>query len=997
MAGASFVQTNFQGGEWAPAARGRMEEPAYKTAMQACLNGFPLRNRAWTRRPGFQFMSWTKNGKPGRLRAFAYNTSAPFEAELTDGWLRIHAGILPVATTDQVTLASISTANPAVVTVNGTLPASWKAGDTIQFRFSLPMSAPILAGRQFTISAVGTSSFTIYDALTGAGIDGSTFTYTPNATGARDFIAKIAEFATPYQNGEWQDVRFLQNDTVVLLLHGRHQPQALTLNNGSFSLVPQAFSDGPYFDINTTATTLTPSAVSGSVTITASSTTGINSGRGFVPTDVGRMIRLQSGPPAWASGTAYSKGATVLGSDNNIYVAQAASTGANPTTDNGTNWLLSGATVVWSWATITAWTSATAVTATINGATLSSTAATTSWQLGLYSDTTGWPTSGAYHEGRFWLANAIVPNRIDASMSNNVFTFSPSGADGTVADNNGLALVANASDQNQVFWLLTSQEGILAGTISGEWLIRASQFGDPITPTSVQIRRVSTYGCANIEPEITARTTTFVQRQARKLLDFSHYPYGETSGWFADDLSLLANHLTGPAIAEMRWQQEPNHTVWLRKTDGTLAGTVFQHGPSGFQNANIYNGWFRALLGGNRTVESIATGPTVNGISTTVYIVALNAATGYREMLALDSIPDDGSPSWNSFYVDGVVPASAVQQLSVATGDPIDGIRLLGLQNVNGQTVTPVLAGLDLGDFTVASGKVDIPYSGAFTSAFFSGLNNGTDYGAHAVPVMPPFTAPGLAVNTFGAYAPTTTNLVGTTPNQPFLDEGNNWLIVPQSDGMRLYNATTFDEIINSTAAQIFGPASTLFINAGPQTYHPALRAIFGHVSGGNSAIFGRIAVSKTGFVLTGTLGASTSDLGNSGPAHIASGNNSLIPLSFNGTNYVGHVGITGVSTANEVALLDADAMAFVAATTLTDAEAWLCPARPSVPSFYALGTPNYGVAQTTAVHLYRFDVSAPSSLVKSPVPVASGSFDGLGAGGNGGRPPKLGIIFQKF
>ncbi|MDE2020786.1 MAG: hypothetical protein KGJ13_10655, partial [Patescibacteria group bacterium] len=502
--------------------------------------------------------------------SFAFSQSNPFEIEFTPGMARFYSATGPIFTSDVVPLTSISAANPAVVTVPA-VPSTWANGDEIQLNLNPPFSADVLTGRRFIIGSVTTTTFTIFDSLTGAGIDGSTFTYTPNATGTQDSVLKVLEIAVPYGPNDFDQIRIVQNDSVALILCVGYAPLSLTTTSTGFSIVTQTFTDGPYLDINTTTTTLTPSGTTGSITLTASATTGINSGSGFLATDIGRLVRIQGAPAAWAAGTAYVKSATVLGSDNNIYIAQVKSTGVDPTSDNGANWVLSGQVVVWTWATITAVASATSITATINGPALTTTAATVSWQLGLYSQTTGYPAVGVYHEGRFWLAGSTtVFNRIDGSNSNQVFNFAPTASDGTVGDGNAVSIVSNADTRNKIVWMLTAQEGILVGTISGEWLIRGSQFGDPLTPTSVQIRRVSTYGCAAIEPQIASLTTVFVQKQQRELLDFDHYPYGETAGWSANDISLLANHLTASGVAEIRLQQEPNRIMWVRNNDGTL-------------------------------------------------------------------------------------------------------------------------------------------------------------------------------------------------------------------------------------------------------------------------------------------------------------------------------------------------------------------------------------------------------------------------------------------
>jgi hypothetical protein len=85
------------------------------------------------------------------------------------------------------------------------------------------------------------------------------------------------------------------------------KPRKLTrTGHTSWTLTDVDFQKGPYLDTNTSSTTMTPSGTSGSVTITASSST-------FAATDVGRLITIGDGH---AKITAYTSG-TSSNSNNN--------------------------------------------------------------------------------------------------------------------------------------------------------------------------------------------------------------------------------------------------------------------------------------------------------------------------------------------------------------------------------------------------------------------------------------------------------------------------------------------------------------------------------------------------------------------------------------------------------------------------------------------------------------------------------------------------------
>lgn len=957
MPGASFVQTSFLGGAWSPPAQTRTDLPGYKTALKQCTNAYPRINGAWTRRPGFQFMAHTRQGQQGRLIGLEFSYQTPFQLELTNATMRAYLGQALVLTNDNnVTVSTISTATPAVVTVNGTLPSGWANGDTIVFNFAQPMSTPVLSGRQFTISAITTTTFALNDALTGAAVNGTGLSYAATTFGL-DYIYKVQEWTTPYSVSELDDVRLVKNGTTGLLLHANHQPQSLSYGSSGIVMAAQSFNDGPYLDINATTTTLTPSAASGSITLTASSTLGINSNYGFASTDIGRLVRFQSAPAAYASGTTYAKDAFVLGSDNNIYQSVAGSNiGHDPTTDDGTHWVLTGQTVTWTWLTITAWTSTTVVTATVNGDTLPSLAASTSWQLGLWSDTTGWPTCGTWFQGRFWLGSKTIPNRLDASVSNDDFNFAPTAPDGTVGDANAIAAPYNAPDSSQLYWMLPVQAGgVTMGTNSGEWLVRASALGDPITPTSIQIQRVSTYGCANIDPVNAQLTSVFVQRERRKVLDYANYPFGEATGWYAADLTLYSDDKSASGIEELRYQEEPNKLLWARRTDGTLIGSTFQHAPYGRES---YNGWHDHPIGGNRTVVSISTGPSFDGLSTTLFAVLKNATTGYYECVALTQPFEDDTAAWAATFTDGTASPSASYIMQTANGDPFDGIRIYGLYDIAGQTVTPQIAGYDLGDFTVnVAGYVDVPFTTTFTKAVAESYNNGTDYGLFAFPIAEALSGT-HTTQTIGAWYGETTNLTDVQALRAFLDTGRDIIVMSQYDGLRVYDPNTFTQLRDATFAQIVGQASSYTaFSPSVGVYHPGTGRYYAHVNSGNASPI--LSVDINTLKAVQQYGVSSSHLGGSSSGVIETAFNSMIALSYAGENLIAQVGIISASLDNEVCLLGADPIDFIDAYQIAEAQAYITAGFDNSGVFWGLGTVTYGSPATTPFSIYKFVIDA--------------------------------------
>src|SRR5579872_3457245 len=288
MPSASYLQTNFWGGEVSPFAQGRADEPGYRMSLNLCYNALPLETGAATRRPGTLFCATTRNGVPGVLRTFHFSQAAPFAAEFTAGYLRIFAG-QGLLLEDQVGVTAISTANPAVVTTAGT--NVFATGDQVQFActpmtsLSAPAGPAPVFNRQFSITVSDGTHFSLQDPVTGANIDGSTI----DLTGWTLTVARVVTFTTSYLKSDLQNLRVVQNESIAFVLDNLYPPKMLqnttvptATKTAVFTWTTPTFTDGPYLDPPTDGTTLTPNQVAGTITLTASSIASINGGSGFL-------------------------------------------------------------------------------------------------------------------------------------------------------------------------------------------------------------------------------------------------------------------------------------------------------------------------------------------------------------------------------------------------------------------------------------------------------------------------------------------------------------------------------------------------------------------------------------------------------------------------------------------------------------------------------------------------------------------------------------------
>jgi hypothetical protein len=609
----------------------------------------PLVQGGWTRRPGMAYLHQAKfHDKISRLIPFQFSVEQTYILEFGDKYIRFFTlhGILTQASQ---AITAITKASPAVVTYSGA--DTYANGDRVYVSGVVGMTQ--VNNREFVVTNVntGANTFELYDSDTLA-VDSTNYdTYSSAGT-----VAEIFEVATNYTETDVEQIRYVQSADVLYLLQPDFPPAQLVRASAlSWSISDITFTDGPYDSTNTTTTTLTPSAATGSgVTLTASAVTGINDDAGFATTDVGRFIRIKEGS-------------------------------------------------VWGYVLITAWTSTTVVTVTVLS-TLTNTSAKATWRMGLWSNTTGFPSTGAFYEDRLFLAGAAdFLQRLDGSKSSNYTNFSPTANDGTIAADNAVAFTLNSDDVNSIIWMVPNEKALLVGTSRGEWIVRASSLLESVTPTNINGKPMSRYGSADTAPVNAGRAVLFVQRASRKLREMAYV--WEVDGFKAPDMAVLAEHITRPSIDEIVYQEQPQTVVWGKRGDGVLLGLTYE------RDQDVV-GWHRHELGGfsdaaQETVPVVKSLALVTDPSATrdeLYAIVLRYINGrsrrYIEYMSKIWEVDDSQE--DAFHVD-----CGWTTVNSPTTDTVTG-----LWHLEGETVGVYVDGMKHVDLTVTNGKVTLNRAG---------------------------------------------------------------------------------------------------------------------------------------------------------------------------------------------------------------------------------------------------------------------------------------------
>lgn len=648
MGRASLIQNSFNGGELSSLMLGRQDVDKYLAGLFVCLNAIPLTQGAWTRRPGTAYLHQCKHhAKLARVIPFQYSITQTYVLEFGEQYIRFFTehGIL-TKTTQAVT--SITKANPAVLTYGGT--DTYANGERVYVTGVIGMTQ--VNGREFVVRNVnaGTNTFELENsdgtAVNSTGYD----TYTSAGT-----VGEILEVVTDFLEADLAEVRVTQSADTLYILHPDYPPQTLVRTTATtWTLSDISFVDGPYDSVNITTTTLTPAAATGATTLTASSIVGINGGTGFQTTDVGRLVRLLEG-------------------------------------------------TTWGYGVITARTSTTVVDFTVL-ATLTNTNAKTSWRLGVWSDTTGWPRCGTFADDRLFLAGAaLFPQRLDGSKTGVYANFSPSNSAGTVAADNAVAFTLNSDGVNAVYWMISTDKGLLAGTAAGEWLVRPSSLTEALTPTNISAKEATHYGSTTASPVSAGKAQLFIQRAGRKVRELAYV--FEVDGFKAPDMSLLAEHITRPGIDEIAYQEQPQAIMWGARSDGVLLGLTYE------RDQKVV-AWHRHELGGTSNaagdeipvVESVAVIPAPDATRDELYMVVqryINGATR-RYVEYMSKIWEAEDEQEDAFYAD----CGYTTVVSPAT------TTITGLWHLEGQTVGAYIDGTKHTDVVVTNGVATFTRAG---------------------------------------------------------------------------------------------------------------------------------------------------------------------------------------------------------------------------------------------------------------------------------------------
>ena len=325
------------------------------------------------------------------------------------------------------------------------------------------------------------------------------------------------EVATPYTDDILPSLRYAQDNDLLYLCHSNHAPRTLTRTGAAtFTLDTLAFEGGPFCSLTHpqfsgigTGITMTASATSGSITLTAGSAF-------FTPGMAGMLMRL----------------------------------GGLVSTVQG-------------YVTLGAYSTTTSISATVN-ATLSTTTPGEDWALGAWGGATGYPREVTFFQQRVVFASTVAePQTFWGTKlgSNTVFTV------GT-ADSDAYTHKVSSDTSNRIVWMRGSANTLLIGT-TGEEFSATGENNTALGPNNPLILPESAYGRNGIRPVKAYKGVVYSQRGGYKLNNMTFSL--EDDSFASADLLLLSEHLTSSdPIKELHFQLQRDPFIWGVLESGAL-------------------------------------------------------------------------------------------------------------------------------------------------------------------------------------------------------------------------------------------------------------------------------------------------------------------------------------------------------------------------------------------------------------------------------------------
>jgi hypothetical protein len=317
--------------------------------------------------------------------------------------------------------------------------------------------------------------------------------------------------------------------------------------------------------------------------------------------------------------------------------------------------------------------------------------ATLRWQLGEWSDTSGYPTAVGFDSSdRLFFGGGIkLWGSVPGSYESHTQDFN-----GQVTTDAAINVACTAQEVSSIVWIRAANV-LLIGTNGGEFGLGPITTTTPLGPDNVRIVRQSFNRCRAMDAKLIGTSVFYVQRAGKRVMAMDYNFYIDK--YESTNLNRMAQFITRPYIFDWTWCQEPFQTLWCARADGQLLGFTFDR-------EDQVTGWHRHLLGGDGIVESVSSIADDDSSHDELWMIVRRTINGvttrYIEYIHEEYQREFGQSS--AFYVDAGITYNGVPTTTIT-----------GLSHLEGQSVAILLDGGVHPVQTVTGGAITLQYAGS--------------------------------------------------------------------------------------------------------------------------------------------------------------------------------------------------------------------------------------------------------------------------------------------
>jgi len=745
------LQSSFADGQISPRMQGMVELESYKSSLATLENMVVLPQGSLTRRPGTFFAATTKANGQARLIPFSRGQGTSLVLEFGNLYIRFFANDGPVRTddiagtysqstttvtvtksshgysaSDEVyldftsgdgvdgfyTIATVPDANTFTVTSTTSQTTSGNVNISQRYEVTTSYTAAQVDDLAFTQSADvlflahpshpparlernDTNNWTLTELLPSSGsspttvlTDGPFLATNTTDTTLTIALADTANWTASFSNGSLslEEVGTVSPSNVDVTTNSFTLANHPLVNGMKvqFSAIPSGFTSTPtlsattdYFVVSATQNTFKVATTAGGtpvditaaptsddmtvnksfvdkdvyIRVTASAITGINDDTGFQSGDIGRYIRLNSevAPQIkWGYGEIIER---LSGSETTVVLVKLKKA-------------------------------------------IAGVGATTEWQLGSFSETTGYPrTVQIYQQRLVYAGTTEEPQTIFFSKTADFFNFAATEPLGRstgqfdsagrsiigeqIFEDNALSLTISSDTVDQIEWL-SEDRRLTIGTSGGIFQCYGTDDDVTLTPFSFSITKVSAWSCdPTALPAKVGNNLLYVQNNGRKLRELAFDKLQDQ--YSAADLTLRSEDISETGLIATAYQDQPYSVLWCLRNDGRLAGLTYV-------DLLQMRAWSRHTIGGSHTdatygnhakVESIASIP--RGTHDQLWMIVKRDINGgtkrYVEFLERFFVASEVVPSDAHFVDSGLEepPSRTSASTAVSALDHLEG------------------------------------------------------------------------------------------------------------------------------------------------------------------------------------------------------------------------------------------------------------------------------------------------------------------------------------